>query len=260
MPLDAWFIPCKGSTKIAIANHPLWFNRYGFPAHLEPWRQIGGLGGNDFEVNYMADYKHLHDAGYNVLTYDMRNFGHSGVGNGGLGSNGIFESRDVIGSIHYVRSRPDTKDMTIVLFSRCCGMNATFVAYDRRPEIFEGIPAIASPQPVSVRPFYERVTEILGITERLDDIERGIQLTTSFKFDDMSPIPHAKSMNIPTLLIQVRNDVLTRESDVQTIFDNIPTTDKKLFWIEDSTRRWDGYNYFPNHPELLIDWFDTHTS
>jgi hypothetical protein len=58
----------------------------------------------------------------------------------------------------------------------------------------------------------------------------------------------------------VRNDVLTRESDVQTIFDNIPTTDKKLFWIEDSTRRWDGYNYFPNHPELLIDWFDTHTS
>ncbi|SIF23576.1 Uncharacterised protein [Mycobacteroides abscessus subsp. abscessus] len=260
VPLDAWFIPCKGSNKIAIANHPIWHNRYGLPAHLEPWKQIGAAGGNDFEVNFMADYKNLHDAGYNVLTYDMRNFGHSGIGNGGVGSNGIFESRDVIGSIQYVRSRPDTKDMTLVLFSRCCGMNATFIAHDRRPEVFRDIRAIVSPQPVSLWPFYERITEILGITERLDDIEREIQLITSFKFDDMSPIPYAKSMDIPTFLVQVRNDALTKESDVQTIFDSIPTNDKKLFWIENSTRRWDGYNYFPHNPEQLIDWFDTHTS
>ncbi|SHX20017.1 Uncharacterised protein [Mycobacteroides abscessus subsp. abscessus] len=76
----------------------------------------------------------------------------------------------------------------------------------------------------------------------------------------MSPIPYAKSMDIPTFLVQVRNDALTKESDVQTIFDSIPTNDKKLFWIENSTRRWDGYNYFPHNPEQLIDWFDTHTS
>jgi hypothetical protein len=56
-------------------------------------------GGNDFEVNFMPDYKHLYEAGYNVLCYDMRNFGHSGAANGGVGSNGIFESRDVVGSL-----------------------------------------------------------------------------------------------------------------------------------------------------------------
>jgi uncharacterized protein len=38
------------------------------PAHLEPWKQIGGIGGNDFKVSYMADYKNLDEAGYNVLT------------------------------------------------------------------------------------------------------------------------------------------------------------------------------------------------
>jgi dipeptidyl aminopeptidase/acylaminoacyl peptidase len=78
--LEAWFIPAD-SDKLVIANHPLWFNRYGFPAHLEPWTQIGAAGGNDFEVNFMRDYKNLHEAGYNVLTYDMRNFGHSGAAN-----------------------------------------------------------------------------------------------------------------------------------------------------------------------------------
>ena len=45
---------------------------------------------------------------------------------------------------------------------------------------------------------------------------------------------------------------------MQQIFDNIPAEDKKLFWIEGTTRRWDGYNYFPEHPEQMIEWFDTH--
>lgn len=77
IPLEGWFFPAD-SDNLVIANHPLWFNRYGFPAHLEPWKQIGAAGGNDFEVNFMPDYKHLHEAGYNVLCYGMRNFGHSG--------------------------------------------------------------------------------------------------------------------------------------------------------------------------------------
>jgi pimeloyl-ACP methyl ester carboxylesterase len=102
IPLEAWFFPAD-SDKLVIANHPLWFNRYGFPAHLDPWKQIGAAGGNDFEVNFMPDYKHLHEAGYNVLCYDMRNFGQSGAANGGIGSNGIFEARDVIGSLQYVK-------------------------------------------------------------------------------------------------------------------------------------------------------------
>lgn len=32
--------------------------------------------------------------------------------------------------------------------------------------------------------------------------------------------------------------------------------DKKLFWIEGTTRRWDGYDYFPEHPEQMLEWFN----
>ncbi len=66
----------------------------------------------------MSDYKNLHDAGYNVLAYDMRNFGRSGTANGGIGSNGIFESRDVVDSLQYVKARVDLRNMTVGLFSR----------------------------------------------------------------------------------------------------------------------------------------------
>jgi hypothetical protein len=117
---------------------------------------------------------------------------------------------------------------------------------------------MVTPQPVSLRPFYERITEILGITDWIDDIDREIQLITSFTMDQMSPIPYAKNVRVPTFITQVHDDALTKPSDVQQIFDNIPVRDKKLFWIEGTTRRWDGYNYFPEHPKQMIEWFDTH--
>ncbi len=82
-----------------------------------------------------------------MLTYDLRNFGQSGAANGGVFSVGNFESWDVVGSLDYVRSRTDTKGMTIGLFSRCVGSNATMFAMTRRPDVFEGVRCMVSPQP-----------------------------------------------------------------------------------------------------------------
>jgi len=59
------------------------------------------------------DYKILHDAGYNVLAYDLRNFGLSGAANGGIASSRVFEARDVIGSLKYVHGREETRGMTV---------------------------------------------------------------------------------------------------------------------------------------------------
>jgi hypothetical protein len=76
--------------------------------------------------------------------------------------------------------------------------------------------------------------------------------------DQMSPIEYAKNVHVATFITQVHDDALTKPSDVWRIFDNVPANDKKLFWIEGTTRRWDGYNYFPEHPEQMIEWFDAH--
>jgi hypothetical protein len=48
--------------------------------------------------------------------------------------------------------------------------------------------------------------------------------------------------------------------DVQSIYDAIRAAEKELHWIEGTTRRFDGYNYLGEHPEVAIDWFDSHTS
>jgi hypothetical protein len=237
VPLEGWFIPARGSNKVIIANHPRWFSRAGLPAHLEPWKSIWASSGNDFEVNLVPDYKILHDASYNVLAYDLRNFGHSGAANGGIITAGPFEARDVVGSLAYVRGRAGLRQMTIGLFSRCMGCNATMFAMSRHPEAFDGVRCMVGPQPLSVRVTLERALALAGIpVDRIDDLEERIRRHNSFRLDDMSPVPAAKSVMIPTVLYQVHDDLLTKPSDVQAMYDNIPIDEKKLFWIQDRQR------------------------
>lgn len=256
--LEGWFIPREGSDKLIIANHPLWMSRTGLPAHLEPWKSIAGAAGNDFEVTYMPDYKILHDAGYNVLAYDLRNLGLSGEGNGGLQSNGIYESRDVIGSLDYVRNRPDLAHMKIGLFSRCMGGNATMFAMQRRPEVFDSVRCMVCPQPISPRINFEMIlTRLLHMPERIDEVDRRVELVIGRTLDELSPIPAAAHVNVPTFIYQVHDDIITQPSDVQAIYDAIPV-EKELFWVQGTTARWDGYLEFQRRPEPMLAWFDSH--
>ncbi len=257
--LEGWWIPAPRSDKLIIANHPMGFSRSGIPAHLEPWHSVWAPSGNGFEVDLTPDYKILHDAGYNVLTYDMRNSGHSGDANGTISSSGIFEARDVVGSLDYVRGRSDTRRMTIGLFSRCMGGSSTFAAMTQFPEEFHDVRCLVSPQPVTARIILQRRLTAMGIAEeRIDDLDRLITLRTSIGLDRRSPQEWARNVRVPTFLYGVRDDVLTDPSDVQTMYDNIPVRQKRLQWITGTTRRWDGYLEFQRNPEPMLDWFGTY--
>lgn len=254
VPLDGWFIPAA-SDRLIIANHPMPCNRYGFPGHIAPWNTMFG----GFEVNFLPELKHLHDAGYNIITYDFRNHGRSGEGSGGLAGIGLLECRDVVGSLRYAKSRPDTANMVTGLYSRCMGGNSTIIAMDKWPSEFEHIRALLLLQPASGRTFIERAAENMHLdparaAERLD--ERIYELS-GFRLDEMSPTPHAHAVEVPTLLAQLRRDsIVDAEKDTQQIFDALGTNQKELFWIEGSDQRFYAYNYFGQNPALLIEFFN----
>ena len=261
VPLEGWFIPAAGSRTLIIANHPMGFSRAGIPAHLEPWKSIWAPSGNDVEVNLVPDYKILHDAGYNVLAYDLRNFGLSGAANGGIASSGIFEARDVAGSLAYARSRADTRDLTIGLFSRCLGCSSTFAAMTQFPDAFEGVRCLLGPQPVTMKTIIQRRLAMAGVpADRIDDLERRLVLATSIGFAPRAPQQWARNVRVPAFLYQVRDDVLTEPGDVQAMYDNIPHPDKKLQWIDGTTRRWDGYLEFQRRPVPMLEWLTEHMS
>ena len=73
--LSAWEIPAAlPSGKTVIVNHPLLTTRYGSDEGLD------GVA-----AEFLPMVKHLHDAGYNIVTYDFRGQGDSDGGMGGVG-------------------------------------------------------------------------------------------------------------------------------------------------------------------------------
>jgi hypothetical protein len=257
--LEGWFIPCKGSDKLIIVNHPMGFTRSGLPSHLEPWKSIWNLSGNDIEVNFIPDFKILNSAGYNVLAYDLRNHGLSAAGNGGVVSTGIFESRDVLGSIQYVNKRPDLKSMKVALFSRCLGADATMHAMKQDPKAFVNIRCLLAAQPISEEIILTKQLLLSGIHERyIKDLDEKIVMKTSLSIAERNAGLWAKSISIPTFIYQVHDDVLTDPLDVQMMYEQIPIKDKKLHWISNSTVRWDGYLEFQRRPGPMLEWFEEH--
>ena len=252
VPLEGWFIPAD-SDRLVICNHPMPCNRYGYPGHLEEWGDFGG-----FEVNFLPQYKALHNAGYNVLAYDLRTHGRSGTGSGGINGHGTLEYRDVIGSLRYTRSRPDTKDMRTGLLSRCLGANATIVGMKRHPNEFAHVKALMAMQPVTPAVFVEKAVDNAGIDGGFALFSKAFHDKTGQHLSETWAMEDAKAVTVPTLVTQVHDDFRTKPSNVQEIYDTLSSQDKKLFWIEGTDERFQGYNYFGDHPELMLDWFNTH--
>jgi uncharacterized protein len=250
--LEGWFIPAD-SDRLIICNHPMPCNRYGYPGHLEPWTDFGG-----FEVNFLPETKILHDAGYNILAYDIRNHGRSGMGSGGIIGHGVLEYRDVIGSLHYTKSRTDTKDMKTALYSRCLGANSTIVGMKKYPEDFSHILAMIALQPAAPRGFVEGALDRAGIAGGRESFDKALHRRSGYRLDDFRPIEDTRAVTVPTLVAQVHDDFTMPPSYVEEIYDNISAEDKKLFWIEGTDLRFQGYNYFGEHPELVLEWFGMH--
>ncbi len=212
--------------------------------------------GNDIQVDFTLDYRILHDAGYNILTYDLRHHGLGGSGNGIITS-GRFEARDVVGAQRFVRSRKDLRNMTVGLFSRCLGCNSTMFALSFYPEEFTEIRCLVGAQPLSPQYYYEGQLALLGIpADRIKNLDELVKMATSFSFDQLSPREAARDVRLPTFVYHVREDLVSKPIDVQTILDNIAAEQKDLFWIEGTTRRWDGYNYFSRNLSKMLAWFE----
>lgn len=249
--LAAWYIPAENSNKLIICNHPMTFNRSGFPGHLEPWSQF-----SDVRVNFFNVYKALHEAGYNVLTYDLRNHGESASADNNVCGVGLLEYQDVIGAMQFVQNDDKLKNMDVGLFNPCAGGDAAMVAMTKYPEYFEEVKAFVCPQPASMNIMSQVTLNGMGLSEHMNTLDEEQIKLGGFKSSDMSPHHYAMNVKVPTFIIQVKDDVWTTPDDVQKTFDLIPHNDKKLFWVEGTTKRFDGYNYFGKKPEQMIEWFD----
>jgi hypothetical protein len=245
--LSAWYIPSEASNKLVVFNHFMLGNKAGAVPHKD-WGNVA--------VDFLPIYKHLVDAGYNVLTYDLRNHGESDVyKDGALGLTNT-EYQDVVASVRYAKEKHP--DMQVYLYSQCYGTVSTIRAMEKHPEDFKDIKAYINVQPLTPEGFVTGVTRKFEM-EHEDNLQifgEQLKKKTGYTLDDVGTPAHA--VKVPTLTVQVRDDWRTTQESIKDIHQNINNEDKKLLWIDNEDERLEGYNYFANNPKEMIEWFDSH--
>lgn len=258
--LSAWEIRATyPSDRTVIINHPLTTTRYG---------SVKGLDG--VEAEFLPMVRHIHDAGYNVVMYDHRGQGES---DGGLGSKmrgveapvgaGVTEWQDVVASLNYVTSHTDFGDDDIIFLSQCMGANATFLAWQKVPELFANpkIRGLVANQPTIS---YNMTDRLIRATFGLDivDLVQKIQQDT-YGFGYANALETVSSVTVPILFAQVEADrytfdTSTGQNDVQKIID-AATVETDVIWIGPDHEpaygtgmRFEAYTYFNKNPEKLL--------
>lgn len=246
--IRGWLIKGKNN-KIIIQTHPMPFNRTGFIA-----KNQGPIKLFKENVDLLKTTKALVDAGYWVLTIDLRNCGQSGSGITAVGLN---EWQDVAGALDYITKNEKLKTMNIGFASFCMGANSTIITVSKVPEKFKNVKCAMLVQPISMlvflRSFVKTTFTSLSLPV-LPIMEFFARLGSSPKFADESPIEYAKSVKFPTLLIQGKYDKWSELSDTQKIFDNL-AGEKELYLIDKPMPRFEVYNLVGQKPEKMLDFF-----
>ena len=249
--LRGWLI--KGGTdKVIVQSHfGVQCNRGGWSPKgkgpIKPWKE---------DIKFLRQAKYLVENGYSVLMYDLRGHGESDVGTIPWVSWGPEEAKDVIAAVDFVSARPDFTDASIGLLSICMGAASTTYAYGLEDSLAArgNVKALVAVQPL-LYSYFVNALGMPGFAERSGaDVSRE-----RLGFDIAQPnfIDDAPKINVPTLVIQNKNDPWTNLEMVEAYYDALGT-EKELRMLDLEKSRFAAYDFLGRAPEEFTGWFDKH--
>ena len=253
--LSGWLI--KGETdKVIIQSHfGVQCSRSGYTP-----KGKGVMKGWDSDICFLRQAKLLHEAGYTVLMYDMRNHGESDEGTLPYVSWGKEEAKDVVAAVDFIATHPSYKNASIGLLSICMGQGASVMAFglDEGLKQYPNLKTMISVQPMDY-PCFVKAMGLPGFVVRGTD--NAIKKRTGLDFNTTSWRPYVKEVSVPTLVIQNRNDGYLDEAFISDMYNEL-SVEKHLLWIELPKKkgafpnRLAAYNWLGENPLPVINWFD----
>jgi dipeptidyl aminopeptidase/acylaminoacyl peptidase len=252
--IRGWLIPAD-SDKLVVVTHVGGLTKYGSTKLYSSFSKLF-----DEEVEFLKVAKHLHNAGYGVLMFDFRNHGESDPSpNNGKAGVGLEEYQDVVAAMDYIQGNSALKNKVVGFVSFCMGANSTIIAMSKQPERFKHVKCLVAVQPISMevfaRTYMKRGFSPLGAALLFPFIKLFVNMQSRYRLQDMSPAKFVKDLKVPTLYVQTRNDPWTELTDIQGFYEKTPTT-KEFYWLEKLTHRFQGYQYFGEHPEKMLEWLN----
>lgn len=246
--LSGWFIPAvddsrrDGAAVVLVHGWP--WNRLGLTA--DDW--YSGLEGSRPVDLLRLAYK-LHQDGYHVLMFDLRNHGESAAAP--PVTFGWQEANDLLGAVSYLNGRAEVNKDRIGAVGFSMGANTILYALPQTNQI----KAAVAVQPTSADTFASRYgNDLLGPLSlaAVPLAEAMYQAAGGLRFAALQPaFPAAGAGQTPVLYIQGEGDQWGSVADVAQMAGNTPQADGPL--VVEGTDRFDGYQYVVDHPELVTD-------
>ncbi len=244
--LKGWFIPAGGRGPAVVFVHG-WM-----------WNRLGNVAGQttvpDRDVDFMPAIRALHDAGYHVLTFDLRGHGESEDGPRPQ-TYGPLEGQDFVGAVNYLRRRPDIDPERIGAIGTSAGGNVVLYGTpDAQP-----IKAILAIQPTRLTSFNANFarTELgpLGpaLVKPMDIIYALLRAPLPSRHDPA--IPAAKLNGTVVQYVQGTGDPWGELSVVEAFAAATPHTSGPVIEYP-STGRYEGYQYISERSGDVVAFFD----
>jgi len=195
LAIRGWFIPAGSRTdRVIVLTHPMPMNRHGFLAKNQGFPPLFKT-----DVDLLKTVRDLHEAGYPVLAFDLRNHGES---DDGITGNGLSEYQDVLGAIRYVRSRPDLDAPQVGLVCFCMGAASAMAALSKGQNGTTDVRFLVAIQPVTSKVFFRCYLRDVYTPLSLfliPIVDKLVQWRGGYALADMAPGQFAPDITVPTL-------------------------------------------------------------
>ncbi|MEM7381952.1 MAG: alpha/beta hydrolase [Bacteroidota bacterium] len=247
--LSGWLVE-GGKDKVVIQSH------FGVQCSRCGFTQEGkGMMKNALwtsDIHFLDQAKYLVEAGYSVLMYDMRNHGNSEQN--GWVSWGLLERKDVVAAVRFVSEHPEYGSAHIGLLSICMGQGASTFAFGQEEELkrYTNLKTMISVQPLT----YDKFVKAMGLPGFL--INAGNKFNIEKRNTDLTGdafMPYVKDINVPTLVIQNRNDPMTNLEMVGEYYEALQV-EKEMLWLELEKKRGAAYAWLGENSEPIVNWFN----
>lgn len=250
--LSGWLIK-GGKDKVIVQSHfGIQCSRSGYTPEgkgvVKLWKK---------DIRFLDQAKYLVDAGYSFLMYDFRNHGNSEAGTRVWVSGGQEESKDVIAAVDFITHHPVYRGGQIGLLSICMGAVSTACAYGAENGLqkYTNIKALIAVQPIGFAEFLHAMGVPSFLVRRANKVNLnrgGVDLYASC-------LPYVKSINVPTMVVQNKNDPWTSFDYVNSYYDELKT-EKAMLWLDLSKKRVAAYDWIGKNPEKILAFFGKHLS
>ena len=186
-----------------------------FPPESNQGTVIFVHGHRDNRLNFINEAVMVHEQGYGVLVFDLRN---AGTSEGDITTLGYYESQDVITAYEWLITQPDINPEQIILYGHSMGGVSVAMALGELTSVsgavldstFISVEDNINDIVAQILPFTTPITEfIMWVMEREADVN----------FYDLRPVDVVDSVDIPLLVLHGSDDRLIPPNNGETLFD-----------------------------------------